>query len=101
MNVPMFCMAKLVTEVKPPINIEAGNKQELSIPKTMIQTTQPDAAPVFAFFMISPMLYGSPGIPVIDTRNWGENVSLRRTLTPIPVSFHGKVWRTCNMKMWG
>jgi hypothetical protein len=53
----MVCIAKLLTEVKPPIIMEAGNKQELSMPKTMIQTTQPDAAPVFAFFMISPLSY--------------------------------------------
>jgi hypothetical protein len=50
-------MAKLLTEVRPPMIMDTGRRQELSMPNTMIQTIQPDAVPAFVIFMISPWRY--------------------------------------------
>jgi hypothetical protein len=57
MNGPTICMAKLLTEVMPPIIMAAGKKQRFSVPNTTIQTRQPDAVPAFVTFMVSPLLF--------------------------------------------
>jgi hypothetical protein len=57
MMVPTVRMAKLLTDVKPPISIAAGSRQALKMPNTRIQTMQPETVPAFVNFMVSPLSY--------------------------------------------